>query len=105
MIEPIGRALLIAGEELDFDGDIVLGLPGFSVTTLYKGEQSLYEVETQMFKFQMSMEDVVENHIVQDSLFTMMDTVYRYLFKVDRYTPDLTGWAEVSANYISRELI
>lgn len=104
-IEPIAKALKIAGIPLAFASFDLLSFPGFNTSVLYKGEVSLYEVEKQNFVFQVSLEECLDRRVEIDTEFYMVDSGYRYNFKLDRPPiHDLTGWASLHCNLISIEL-
>ena len=98
----IEKALALAGIELVFATFSIQGIVGFNISQLYKGEQTVYGIETQNFSFQVSTEDVVANSIVEDMQFTVEDFVNTYTFQVSR-TPvnDITGWSEIHCIYVS----
>ena len=101
-IEPINKALTIAGIPLAFDSFDLMCFPGFNTSVLYKGEVSLYEVEKQNFVFQVSLEECLDKRIIIDTEFSMEDHGYKYTFKLDRPPiHDLTGWASLHCNLIS----
>jgi len=98
--EPISEVLLIAGIPLTFTGFELQGIPGFEISTLYKGEQSYYEVTKQDFNFQVESVEVVTNSITTDMVFTITDSAYVHTFKVSRpVVADLTGWSVLYADY------
>lgn len=101
--EPITKALTLAGHTLEFSGFDIKGVVGFNLSILLRGEQTLYEIEKQNFSFQVSSIDVFDNEIVEGMEFTMEDSNSIYTFSVERPPiDDLTGWAELHVNYISR---
>lgn len=103
-IEPIEKALEIAGIYINFDNFNILAFPGFSVAVLYKNEVSVYEVEKQIFTFEVSTKSVRENSIDSGMKFYMTDDVYKYCFEIDRRPEnDITGWSRLHCNYISKE--
>lgn len=106
-VENIDKILNIAGVDLEFlSGFTIKGIPGFSTSLLYKGEPTLYTIETQNFTFQISTLDAVNNTIVNDMLFTMQDSSYIYTFKLDRPPiSDLTGWSKLHVNFISKSIL
>lgn len=99
--EPIEKCLAISGVGMDFGIFQILGIPGFNISVLYKGEQSLYEIERQNFSFQISTEDAVKYQITGEEIFTMNISVREYRFKVERSIEDLTGWTKLSTSYLS----
>jgi len=100
--EPITRALTIAGTTLTFNDFTIRGVVGFNLTVLYKGEQSLYEIEKQNFSFQIATSDVLDNEITMGLTFTAENSGYLYTFQLDRPPiPDVTGWSEIHTNLIT----
>lgn len=100
----IQNTLNIAGKDLTFQGFSIKGIPGFELQTLYKGEESLYEVERQNFSFHISAADWAASQIDQDMTFTITDYAFVYTFNVDGIQPDLNGWAFMKASYRSKVL-
>ena len=102
----IQATLLAAGELLTFPTFTMYGLPGFDTSILIKGEYSSYEIERQNFSFEVSIADCKTHSVVMDNTFTMTDGSYTYSFKIDRpFIPDLTGWAHLAVNLISKTAI
>ena len=103
--EPRAKALTIAGTKLDFGNFDIQGIVGFNLTVLYKGEQSLYEVEKQNFSFQIATQDAIDNAIVSGLTFFIDEGDKKYNFQLDRPPiDDLTGWSELHTNLITQEL-
>lgn len=104
MNELIDKALSIGGVTLTFDDFTIKGFPGFNLTRLYRGEQSLYEIEKQNFSFQIATKDVVKYDISANDTLTISDNVYLYDFIVE-LDPihDLTGWSELHVNFQGKE--
>ena len=101
MIEPITKALTVAGTTLTFGSFSIKGVLGFNISILYKGEQTLYETERQNFSFQTATTDVVEYQISSGDRFSMKDTAKEYTLEVSRTIDDLSGWTELHCDYIS----
>ena len=105
-LEPIAEVLEKINVLLTFSTYTIYGLPGFELTILYKGEQSLYEVLKQEFEFRVASTDVVANTIITGDTFSIEDTAYKHTFKVGRTpTPDLTGWTVLHVDYISKAVL
>ena len=105
MIEPIDKALVLAGTDMTFCTFTIKGIVGFNLSMLYKGEQSLYGTEVQNFSVQCSTADIVANQVKKGDVFTMQDRAKEYKFKVSRPVDDLTGWTEIHCDYeTSKEL-
>ena len=105
MIEPIDKALTIAGVDLVFPTFTIRGLPGFNVSVLYKQEVSVYEVEKQNFVFQISSLAARINNILIDNEFYMIETNanVKFIFNLDKNPmSDLTGWSTLNCNLISK---
>jgi hypothetical protein len=98
----IQNTLAIAGKDLTFSTGAIKGIPGFELQTLYKGEESLYEVERQNFCFHISAADWVASQIDVDMTFTITDLANVYTFNVEGIQPDLNGWAFLKATYRSK---
>lgn len=94
-----------AGVDLEFPTGSVKGIPGFETQVLYKGEESLYEVEKQNFSFQLLSSDWLDNELTTGMQFTMDDETFQFTFEVVGTQPDLTGWLIVKVIFISKETL
>ena len=102
MFEPVQDILEAVGENLYFFGETIKGIPGFSLIVL-QADGNLYDVEKQQFSFMLSSLDVEQNYIVEDSIFTMDDSVYTYTFRVSSNpVPNLSGWSKCPVIYKGR---
>jgi hypothetical protein len=103
--ELIQLVLDAAGETLTFSGFTIKGIPGFELQILYKGEESLYEVERQNISFHTSVHDLAVNSVTDADEFTCSDRTYLYTFVVEGIEPDFTGWAFMKVSFKSRVLV
>lgn len=101
----IQKVLASAGVDLIFPTFDFKGIPGFDLQVLYKGEESLYEVERQNVTFQVAITDLAENSVEPDLTFTCEDTAYIYTFNVEGIEPDFTGWAFMKVSFRGKEAI
>lgn len=92
--EDITFALSFAGEDLNFSGVIVQGIPG-QATYNIPSFDSPYDIEKQEFSFQLPSKDFFALAIKKDSLFTYTLGLKIYTFKVLSYLDDLIGWTEL----------
>ena len=102
VVEPIADALAMVGIDMVFASSIIPCLPGFELNTLYKGEQSGFEVTKPDYVFQVATEDLVGTAL--DGLpFSLTDEVFLYSFEVSRPPfNDLTGWSVIYANFVGQ---
>lgn len=101
----IQKVLKTAGVDLTFTTFDIKGIPGFDLQVLYKGEESLYEVERQNISFHVHILDLAENSVTNDMQFSCEDDTYRYTFNVEGVEPDFTGWAFMKVSFRSKEAI
>ena len=103
-LEDTIQFVLQTGETLEFEAFDMLAIPSFTTDILVAPEVSVYRVEQQIYNFQVSTKDCVENEIEADDSFTMADNSYNYSFKLKvRPIPSHDGWSRISADYLGRE--
>jgi hypothetical protein len=104
--EPLADYFELLADTLVFDEFEIYGVPVFSTTILYKGEESMYEVERQNFAFQVMTVDVVENEIKEGMIFTLSDAVYTFSFTISQsIVHDLTGVSRLTVDYLGKVVI
>jgi len=92
-LEPIIFTLNKVGVDLIFSTFSIKGVPGFNTSLLYKGEQTLYNIESHNFSFQVSLKDVTTYNIsIEQSFYILVESI-KYIFKINQNPrSDLTGW-------------
>jgi len=104
--EEVIQMVLSRGEKLEFDAFDIYALPSFDTDILVSQEVSVYRVETQLYDFQVSTKDCIDNEIVAGDTFTMSDNSYAYSFKLKANPiPYQDGWSRLSVDHIGKEEI
>ena len=102
MAEDIKLLLDLAGVTLEFINFDLKGIPGFSTQVLSSLDSS-YEIERQVFSFQVATSDCLEYSLKIGDVFKTSDTSYEYSFKLNRLPqPDLTGFSKLVVDFTSR---
>lgn len=91
--------LAVAGEELEFEGDTIMGIPGHLVYNV-QGYDSIYDIEKQDFSFQILQEDFVELDLKKGDSFIYSTTVKAFTFEIVTYTDDIIGWVELNVKLV-----
>ena len=102
--ELIQKVLEISGEKLEFESFDIYGIPSFHTDVLISQEVSTYRVEQQVFTFQVSTKDIVDNEVTIDNEFTFSDGSYTYTFKLDaKPISGIDNWSRLNVLLIGRE--
>lgn len=97
------KMLAIGGTILTFDGFTILGYMGFSISRLYDGESSVYNVENPTYTVMVTTADCFLNEIVDGFEFTLTDGTYTYSCILNNRPSNLMdGWSKLSLDYIGK---
>ena len=95
--ELIQTTLDLSGEDIDFCGVTIKGIPGSLVYNVQSFD-SVYDIVKQDFDFQVSKRDFIVNAFNAGSLFNYSLGSKIYSFKVVKTIDDLTGWLHLFVN-------
>jgi hypothetical protein len=117
-VEPIDRALEIAGTDLIFEerpNPDTLGLPfpAFTIPSLPNFDVFAVEAhnagtitQEAYFSFMVKTEDETTNQIQEGWKCSFTDGYYIYSFILNDFPqPDMTGWSILKTNYIGKEYV
>lgn len=107
MVEPIEKALKIAGVDLTFSPDlvgnrIIKAVPNFDIYAVDASGGT--KIEEAYYSFLLSTKSEVQLNLKPREFFTFQDDSYTYSFEVIDMNPDMTGWTSLSAHYITKEV-
>ena len=98
--------LKISGIDLAFDAGTLRAVLGFETVGIFEGAQLSNDTITQDFSFHALIGDCVNLEINANKPFTFQDDTYLYDFiTTSDPIPQTDGWAKVTCDYISKELL
>lgn len=97
--EQIQVTLSLCGEDIEFNAGVLKGIPGTLVYNIPSFD-SPYDLDKQDFTFQVSRKDFKELELIPNDTFvyTLQDDAFN--FEVTSYVDDLTGWLELTCNFL-----
>lgn len=96
---PIASVLAVIGRDLIFDGFEIKGFPGFKLDKLNEN------TDKQVFSFNISTQDAVDNAVAEGMEFSVEQAPYNYTYKI--ISPPIydLGWSMLKLDFISKEII
>lgn len=97
--ELIETTLDAAGEELNFSGNVIKGIPGSLVYNIQNFD-SVYDIDKQDFDFQVSNKQFTNLGLKPGDSFVYNLSNKNYTFEIKSYIDDLTGWFQLTTNLL-----